>query len=462
MEERLEAITVGSHQSGCFERCSAPVKRILRRSKVCLTLYAFVAAFSCYFSMYGFRKPFSVYDYPNMYVWGIEYKILLITLQVMGYTLSKFIGIKFISELGQQRRGVWILLFIGVAELALVCFGACPWPWNAMFMFVNGLPLGLIWGLVFSFLEGRKTSEVLGSGMCVSFIVASGVVKSVGQAVLNRGYPPFWMPAIVGGMFSVPLIVSVVMLECIPEPDEEDVRTRTERVSMTGKERCKFLSTFWPGIAAMTVFYMLLSAYRDFRDNFAPELWQAFGYPGAPSVFSISELAVAIAVCVPIGLFMLIKVNINVLIAYHVLIVSGMIATGAVAVLFHLEWMSGLPFMILTGIGLYVGYVPFNSIIYDLMIATFEYKANSGFLMYFCDSLGYLSSVVVLFVKNFAVPNLSWKNFYIILSYGMSGCGAVLMIISGIYYVYKYKVWMQQQHGEVLDDSTLTSMQTDN
>lgn len=424
-----------------FHGCVAPITRVLSRNKIVLTIYAFVAGFMTYFSMYGLRKPFSVYDYPDMKVFGIEYKILIITFQVIGYTISKFAGIKIISELGKKNRGIWIVSCIALAELGLVGFGAIPKPWNSLFMIVNGLPLGLIWGLVFSFLEGRKTSEVLGSGMCVSFIVASGAVKSVGQVLLNKGIDPFWMPALCGAIFLVPLFLGTAMLECLPEPDEEDIRARTKRVSMTGAERCKFLAVFWPGIATMTLFYMFVTAYRDFRDNFAPELWEAFGFEGAPSIFSISEIIVAIAVCVPIGLFMLIKTNMKVFISYHVLIIVGMILTGLVALLFQKGSMSGLPFMVLTGIGLYVGYVPFNSIIYDLMIATFQYKANSGFLMYFCDSLGYLSSVVIMFVKNFAVPDLSWKNFYIYISYGMAGFGAVLMTISMFYYIYKKRAW---------------------
>lgn len=445
MEEAsgVETVEQISRPRTCFEKFSEPIRRLLRRSKIALTVYAFIAGFACYFSMYGFRKPFSVYDYPNMYVWGIEFKIFLITVQVIGYMISKFLGIKVVSELGKRYRGLLILAFIGAAELALILFGATPAPYNAIFMFINGLPLGMIWGLVFSFLEGRRTSEILGSGMCVSFIVSSGVVKSVGQAILNKGYPPFWMPAIVGAIFAAPLVVTVIMLECIPEPDEEDVRLRTVRVSMSGAERLRFLRIFWPGVLVMTVFYMLLTAFRDFRDNFAPELWAAFGYPDAPSVFSVSELAVAIAVCVPIGLFMLIRGNIYVMVAYHILILCGQILLGAVAALYHADLMSGLPFMILTGIGLYVGYVPFNSIIFDVMLAAFEYHANSGFLMYVCDSMGYLASVIILFVKNFAVPDLSWRNFYIYVSYGMAVIGTVLMALSGLYYFYKYRRFLK-------------------
>ena len=56
------------------------------------TIYAALAAFLTYFSMYGFRKPFSAATF-GMYnaVLGIDYKIWLIFSQLLGYAMSKYI-----------------------------------------------------------------------------------------------------------------------------------------------------------------------------------------------------------------------------------------------------------------------------------------------------------------------------------------------------------------------------------
>ena len=61
-----------------------------------------------------------------------------------------------------NRRAWSIIGFILFAHLALLLFWLVPQPWNIPFLFLNGLPLGMVWGLVFSFLEGRKTTELLG------------------------------------------------------------------------------------------------------------------------------------------------------------------------------------------------------------------------------------------------------------------------------------------------------------
>ena len=108
----------------------------------------------------------------------IGYKSILILAQVAGYTLSKFAGIKVISELKASDRVKLIILLILVAEIALLFFGLVPYPYNFIFLFINGLPLGMVYGVVFSFLEGRRFTEMIAMGLNISIIAASGNVEN--------------------------------------------------------------------------------------------------------------------------------------------------------------------------------------------------------------------------------------------------------------------------------------------
>ena len=151
-----------------------------------------IASFGTYFCMYAFRKPFTVATYEGLSILGVDYKICLILAQVVGYMLAKFIGIKVISELRSSQRLRYLIAMIVVAELALLCFGWFPLPYNAFFLFINGLSLGMIWGVVFSYLEGREGTEILGVTLCSSFIISSGAVKSVGiWVMLHLGVSEF-------------------------------------------------------------------------------------------------------------------------------------------------------------------------------------------------------------------------------------------------------------------------------
>jgi len=68
--------------------------------------------------------------------------------------------------------------------------------------------------------------------------------------------------------------------------------------------------------------------------------------------------------------------------------------------------------MTMAGLGLYLGYVPYNAVFFERLIATFHYKGNVGFLIYVADSMGYLGSVSLLLVKEFGRPNISWGDFF--------------------------------------------------
>jgi hypothetical protein len=415
--------------------------RYLSRHQIAFTIYAFIVSFMTYSCMYAFRKPFTVGHYSKLYLGGISFKIVIIISQMVGYALSKFTGIIFISGLTRYRRGFWISFFVSVSELSLAAFAIAPLTWKPIFMFINGLPLGLIWGLVFSFVEGRRCSDFLTTGMCISFIIASGATKAVGKAVLNYGIPEFWMPATTGALFLPFLYLGAYLLERLPPPNEEDVRTRTERIPMTGRDRLKLLKDFGPGIVSMTLFYMVLNAARDFRDNFAPELWVSFKYRTPPSLFAKSEIAVGVVVMIPILCFITIKKHLKAFIAYHILIISGMIGTGVIAVIYEAEKTSGFIFMVFSGIGLHLAYIPFSNIIFELLLTTFKYKANSGFLMYVCDSLGYLASLAVVIVRDFVAPTLEWGTFYINICYMLAVTGFVLMGFSLLYFVWRYWTW---------------------
>ena len=112
-----------------------------KQESLIFSIYAIGAAFSCYFCMYAFRKPYTAIGYGSYEtLWGLDYKIALILAQLFGYTLSKFVGIKVISELNPKWRPLALLGFIGVAELSLIGFALTPPEYGPLFMFINDLP----------------------------------------------------------------------------------------------------------------------------------------------------------------------------------------------------------------------------------------------------------------------------------------------------------------------------------
>lgn len=383
-----------------------------------VTLKAAFAAFGVYFCMYGFRKPFTVASFEGLSYLGVDYKVLIIIAQVMGYFISKFIGIKFISELKPEKRIFYLFTFIAVAELALLGFAVVPAPYNILFMFINGVPLGMIWGIVFSYIEGRKTTEIIGLFLCSSFVVSSGFTKSVGKFLMDTfNISEFWMPFSAGLLFVIPLLIFGFMLEKLPKPTEEDIALKNKRLPLNTIERKKIIKQFFVPMLCITFLYVSLTILRDFRDNFNREIWDNLHIKFDSSVFTLTEVPIAIMVLLILSFMVKVKNNKKAFAYYHYILFGGILTVGFSTYLFENSLLSPFPWMVLSGFGMYLCYIPFNGIYFDRMIAAFNIKGNVGFLIYFVDSFGYLGSVLILLYKNFGSSQTSWLNFYIKLNY---------------------------------------------
>ena len=148
-------------------------------------LWAGGTALLSYSLVYALRKPFTAAEFEGLSVWGMDYKIAVSIIQLLGYVTAKFLDIKFISELRPEGRLKFIIGSAALSEVSLLAFGLMPVPYNIAALFFNGLSLGCMWGVIFSFLEGRRTTDILASIMGVSMALSSGVAKSLGLYAMN-------------------------------------------------------------------------------------------------------------------------------------------------------------------------------------------------------------------------------------------------------------------------------------
>jgi hypothetical protein len=410
------------------------------RNKLAVTLFASVITFLTYCTVYGFRKGFTICTFEGISYAGVSYKVWLVISQVLGYASSKFYGIRFISELKKMGRGKVILYLTGISWLALFLFAITPAPWNIPFMFINGFPLGMIWGIVFSYVEGRMTTDFIGAALSVSFIFSSGFVKSVAEYIrLQFNVTELWVPFYTGLAFAIPLIVSVIFLEKIPPPSEADVISRSKRLPMSKEDRKKFIRLFFPGLVAAISVYVFSTMFRDLRDNFIADMWIENGYGNQPSLFTKTETPVSVILLILMGSMILVKSNLRAFRITHYIIITGFLITGITSLLYIGGIISPFWWLALVGLGLYTTYIPFNCIFFERLIATFKYPGTVGFLIYVADAFGYLGSVAVLFTKEFLRIKINWSNFY---SHGvviLSVLGVAGTIWSLLYFAGKFR-----------------------
>ena len=404
------------------------------KSDLSFIIKASFAVFITYLSMYAFRKPFTAAQFNNIKLWGVDYKILLIIFQFIGYTLSKYFGIKIIAELSASKRTIFLIVLMSVAWVSLLLFGLIPAPYNLPFMFLNGLPLGMIWGVVFSYIEGRRHTELLGVAMASTFIISSGVVKAVGSYLLfNLHVSEMWMPFFTGLVFLPVLFLGVNLLHSLAVPNEDDIKARTERVPMKSQERKAFYKHFSPGILFSVFIYVCLTIFRDLRDNFAVEFWKSIGLKNIPMMFVISELPIAFLVITIIGSMVFIKNNKNAFfINFLIVFIGGMLLLLSTLLFFN-NLLNATLWMVVVGFAIYLPYIAFHALFFERWIAYFKIKSNIGFLMYVADAAGYLGSTLVLLFKNFNNTQYSWVSFF---TFSATITSIIIIILSIANYIY--------------------------
>ena len=314
--------------------------------------WAMLAAFGAYFCMYGLRKPFTAATYPDGMLYGLEIKPALVIAQVCGYMLSKFIGIRVITELPVAKRAGVLVALVVVAELALVLLNVLPMPLKPLAMFMNGLPLGMIFGMLLSFLEGRRMTEAMAAALCGSFIVADGAAKTVGTLVLASGAGLYAMPMIAGGIFLLPFAA-----------------------------------------------YTMLTVLRGFRADFMPELLKGLQVSGNALVFTQSEGIIAAVVTLIAGLTSMIRKN---AIAFRTALVLGVIGFGCVPLsilLHHYGLITGFVYLTLVGSGIYLPYVLIHTTVFERWIAIVRRPGSAAFLLTLADAIAYLAYVAALLGK---------------------------------------------------------------
>lgn len=410
------------------------------RRQVIISLYAAIVTFLAYTSVYAYRKPFTVAVFDGIEYQGIPYQSLLIIAQGIGYMLSKFYGIRFIAELKRYGRWITMAVLITISWLALLGFALAPAPYGIFFLFINGFPLGFFWGIIFSYVEGRRATDVIGSAMAVSFIFAGGFTRSVAKwLMVEWSVKENWMPFTTGLLFCLPLALFIFLLERIPAPDNADIAERTERAPMKGDARKIFLRNFGIGVLFVTITYLFLTLMRDIRDNFMTNIWNELGYGSNYSIFSITESRTSVIVMVIMGFLVLIRKNIVAFRVIHLIIFIGLMVSGISSILFTAGYLRGENWMQLMSLGLYMAYIPFNCIFFERLIAAFKIKGNVGFLVYIADAFGYLASSVVMCGKALLDVQLNWSHLFSRISILASIVGLAGIILSLDYFNKKYK-----------------------
>lgn len=405
-------------------------------SNALFIVWAGGAALVSYALVYALRKPFTAATFEGLEFLGMDYKTATSIVQIAGYVLSKLLGIKLVSELQRRHRLPFLIGSVAMAELSLLAFGLLPVPWNIVALFFNGLSLGCMWGVIFSYLEGRRLSGVLASVMGMSIACSSALAKSAGLYLIrDLGVDPFWMPAVIGGVAFVLLVVLAFALNALPDPSAEDRAACAERVPMDGRQRRQIFLRFVPLLTMLFAANLFVTVIRDIKEDFLVNIvdtsqLSAWAFSGVDAVVTAIILLLFLAVS-------LIRSHLNVLCTLLVLVLVSMFALVYVA--WNYDWLalSPLAWLFVQSLGVYTAFLSFQTLFFERFVACYHIRGNVGFFIVTIDFIGYVGTVGVLVFKELFAGELDWLAFYnsMVVWLGLASCllfaGSLLWLARG-------------------------------
>jgi hypothetical protein len=456
---------------------------LARAPLVLLVAYSAAAAFATYFCMYAFRKPFDATkfnaraedgaelkvpvldaDGRPVVVWEagadepvpkvksvpvkfagspIDLKTMCVIAQVIGYMLSKYIGTRVCSEVRARYRGFLLVGLILWAGAALALFGVLPADLKPLAMFLNGLPLGMVWGLCVRYLEGRRTTELMIAGLSCSYIIAGAATRDVGRdVVMSRsglGVSEEFMPLVTGLLFLLPFVGGVLLLNQIPPPSAADVAARGERVEMDRHRRRAFVRHYGIGFGLLLAAYFFLTAFRDFRDHYQVEILDALGLGAEKAILSSTEKWAFLVVILTLGGMYLIRHNRAALMAVYAVITGGFAVIGVGTALHMTGALNGYWWMVACGVGLYLAYVPYGAVLFERMMAAPRFVGTAAFAIQLADGVGYTGSVLLQLLRDLVFGQFDRLQFTLPFGLVVSVAGVLLMTASGLLCVRRAK-----------------------
>ena len=372
-------------------------------------LWAGGTALLSYSLVYALRKPFTAAEFEGLQVYGMDYKIAVSIIQLLGYVSAKLLGIKYIFELRPEGRLKFIIGSAALSEISL-----------------------------FSFLEGRRTTDILASIMGVSMALSSGVAKSLGLYALNQLHvSEFWMPALIGAAAFPLLCFTGWMMTRFPRPTEADIASRSERVTLNGHQRWALFRRFMPLLILLFGANLLLTVQRDIKEDFIVCIID---------VQTISSWAFAqidsIATFVLLAVFALLATTYNHLKVLCMLLILSTFGMGTLAFLGATEGNEHIPttiWLFLQSLCLDIAYLSFQTIFFERFIACFKIKGNVGFFIITIDFVGYLGTLGLLLFKEFCASHIDWASFYNHMSLFIGVACCLSFIASLIYMIYARK-----------------------
>ena len=185
------------------------------------------------------------------------------------------------------------------------------------------------------------------------------------------------------------------------------------------------------------VVFIFVTAFRDFRDSYQIEILGGLGLENENAIFTRTETIVTLCAMTALVVMKLLDSRKWGVIPNLLFMMLAFLTLGASTFLYDRGVVDGFTWIVLTGVGAYLAYVPCDTIFYERVISSTGWVGTAVFMACVMDAGGYTGSVALQIYKNLGSGDVSYLDFFRQLCYFSTFFGVGLIAIGLVYFPYK-------------------------
>lgn len=178
------------------------------------------------------------------------------------------------------------------------------------------------------------------------------------------------------------------------------------------------------------------------------DVLKELGQKPSPGVFAEVESFGGVGVMIALGGLWFIRSHWQALAVYHAVIALGALLVGGSTLLFQAGELTPVMWISLTGLGVYLAYVPFNSILFDRLLAATRQAGTASFLIAVADAGGYFFTMLLYLARLGTSGEIKWSQLTLQIGIAVAMVTPLLMAASWMTLRSHRKV-SQSAHGPV-------------
>ncbi|AYV77910.1 MAG: hypothetical protein Edafosvirus2_89 [Edafosvirus sp.] len=410
-------------------------------------IYLAVISSMTYFCQYFISTSMFAGAFTTNSILGTTKNALVIS-QSLSYIMGYIIGFFVLTKIDKENIFKYFIITIFGSFIPMLLFLTSSPLLQIIGTYISGIFITNIWGFIIFYVEGRYASSIIVMIIYMLLIIAGGFAKSMGTLMLSNDINENLMTVYCSIIGLVGCLFFAYLLNESPErsADEEKSKSSRKTGNDTATTQMEFIDKYKIGLITNSIAYGFISSYRKYRDYYQLELWtELMGKDFDAGIYSYSDVIISIVVTLIYCLIIYIKSDLISFFVLLVIMMGGSIIIIISTIVYSYQTYKPFVWIVVTGIGVYMAYVPPGVLLYDKLISATKTQISIVPIIFLSEMIAQVVTLITILIKSNVYNNYSYVSYFINISYIFGAIVVLGMIIS----MYNFRKLQNETHKEI-------------